>query len=122
MTDAELFPLFVKLAGRDVVVVGGGAMAATRVAQLAAVGARVTMVAPEVSEVAARLAAIADSSFRPLAQVVAKIRREERYHLMHLDAWMRRLGIDARDRAAARGSEQQGALCSRRDAERASPA
>ena len=38
-----------------------------------------------------RLAALADSSFTPLADVVAKIRREERYHLMHLDSWMRRL-------------------------------
>ena len=40
---------------------------------------------------AVRLAALADSSFKPLAEVVAKIRREERYHLMHLDAWIRRL-------------------------------
>ena len=38
-----------------------------------------------------RLAALADSSFKPLADVVAKVRREERYHLMHLDAWLRRL-------------------------------
>ena len=38
-----------------------------------------------------RLAALAGSSFRPLAEVVAKIRREERYHLMHLDVWLRRL-------------------------------
>lgn len=40
---------------------------------------------------AVRLAALADSSFTPLADVVAKNRREERYHLMHLDAWIRRL-------------------------------
>ncbi len=39
-----------------------------------------------------RLAALAGSSFAPLAQVMAKIRREERYHLMHLDAWLERLG------------------------------
>lgn len=38
-----------------------------------------------------RLAAIADHPFKPLADVVAKVRREERYHLMHLDAWLRRL-------------------------------
>jgi ring-1,2-phenylacetyl-CoA epoxidase subunit PaaC len=38
-----------------------------------------------------RLAALARSSFAPLAQVVAKIRREERYHLLHMDAWLRRL-------------------------------
>ena len=39
-----------------------------------------------------RLAGLARSSFAPLAQVVAKVRREERYHLMHLDAWLERLG------------------------------
>jgi len=40
---------------------------------------------------AVRLAALAGSSFVPLAEVVAKVRREERYHLMHLDAWLARL-------------------------------
>jgi ring-1,2-phenylacetyl-CoA epoxidase subunit PaaC len=38
-----------------------------------------------------RLTGLAKSSFAPLADVVAKIRREERYHLMHLDAWLERL-------------------------------
>jgi ring-1,2-phenylacetyl-CoA epoxidase subunit PaaC len=38
-----------------------------------------------------RLAALANSSFEPLAEVVAKVRREERYHLMHLDKWLERL-------------------------------
>jgi ring-1,2-phenylacetyl-CoA epoxidase subunit PaaC len=53
---------------------------------------------------AVRLVALADSSFRPLAEVVAKVRREETYHLMHLDAWVRRLaarGGEARDRLDA---------------------
>jgi ring-1,2-phenylacetyl-CoA epoxidase subunit PaaC len=39
-----------------------------------------------------RLAGLARSSFAPLAEVVAKIQREERYHLMHLNAWLERLG------------------------------
>jgi uroporphyrin-III C-methyltransferase / precorrin-2 dehydrogenase / sirohydrochlorin ferrochelatase len=52
-----LLPLFVKLAGRDAVVVGGGAMAAARVRQLAEAGARVTVVAPEVRDDVAALAA-----------------------------------------------------------------
>jgi len=39
----------------------------------------------------ARLEALAGSSFRPLADLVAKIRREERYHLMHVGAWFERL-------------------------------
>jgi ring-1,2-phenylacetyl-CoA epoxidase subunit PaaC len=38
-----------------------------------------------------RLGALAGASWPPLAQVVAKVRREERYHLLHLDAWLRRL-------------------------------
>jgi uroporphyrin-III C-methyltransferase / precorrin-2 dehydrogenase / sirohydrochlorin ferrochelatase len=45
---SELFPLFLRLEGRRVVVVGGGAVAAQRVRQLAAAGARVAVIAPEV--------------------------------------------------------------------------
>ncbi len=40
---------------------------------------------------AVRLGALAHGSWQPLAGLVAKIRREETYHLMHLDAWLRRL-------------------------------
>jgi ring-1,2-phenylacetyl-CoA epoxidase subunit PaaC len=53
---------------------------------------------------AARLEALAGSSHRPLAELVAKLRREERYHLMHVDAWLDRLaggGPAARDRLVA---------------------
>jgi len=52
-----LFPLFLKLSGRDVVVVGGGAMAATRARQLAESGARIRVVAPEILDGVAELAA-----------------------------------------------------------------
>ncbi|HSK52690.1 MAG TPA: 1,2-phenylacetyl-CoA epoxidase subunit PaaC [Clostridia bacterium] len=38
-----------------------------------------------------RLEALAGSSFEPLRELVAKIRREERYHLMHVSAWLERL-------------------------------
>ena len=54
-----------------------------------------------------RLAALAQSSFAPLAEVVAKIRREERYHLMHLDAWLERL---ANARTASRATKLPTAL------------
>lgn len=40
---------------------------------------------------AVRLAALAQSSWEPLAQLAAKMRREETYHRMHGDAWLRRL-------------------------------
>jgi ring-1,2-phenylacetyl-CoA epoxidase subunit PaaC len=38
-----------------------------------------------------RLEALVESSFQPLRELVAKIRREERYHLMHVTAWLERL-------------------------------
>ncbi len=52
---------------------------------------------------AVRLNALRRSSFVPLAQVVEKIRREETYHLMHMDVWMRRLaaGGEPRERLEA---------------------
>ena len=40
---------------------------------------------------AVRLEALAGSTYEPLAELVAKVRREERYHLLHADAWLRRL-------------------------------
>lgn len=38
-----------------------------------------------------RLEAIATSAWRPLAEAATAIAREERYHRMHIDAWLRRL-------------------------------
>jgi uroporphyrin-III C-methyltransferase / precorrin-2 dehydrogenase / sirohydrochlorin ferrochelatase len=52
-----LFPLFLKLAGRRVLVVGGGAVAAAKVAALLDAGAEVVVVAPEVRPELAELAA-----------------------------------------------------------------
>jgi len=43
-----VFPVFLKLAGRRVVVVGGGPMAAAKLRALVDAGARVTVIAPEV--------------------------------------------------------------------------
>ena len=44
-----LFPLFLKLSDRRVVVVGGGPIAATKLGSLLNAGAKVTVVSPEVS-------------------------------------------------------------------------
>lgn len=49
----------------------------------------------------ARLEALATSSHWPLAELVAKIRREERYHLMHVQTWIERLA-DAGGESRAR--------------------
>ena len=40
---------------------------------------------------AVRLDALARSSYAPVAGLAAKMRREETYHLMHFDVWLRRL-------------------------------
>ena len=44
----ELLPLFVKLGGRRVIVVGGGPVAAAKVAALEPTGAHITVIAPKV--------------------------------------------------------------------------
>ena len=53
---------------------------------------------------AVRLEALAGGSWAPLAELVGKIRREERYHLMHVAAWFERLAVsdgEARSRLEA---------------------
>ena len=45
----DLLPLFLTLAGRDVVLVGGGAVAASKLKTLVETGARVRVVAPVVA-------------------------------------------------------------------------
>jgi uroporphyrin-III C-methyltransferase/precorrin-2 dehydrogenase/sirohydrochlorin ferrochelatase len=62
-----LFPVFLKLAGRAVLVVGGGPVAAARLKPLLAAGAAVTVVAPEIHGAigAARDVTILRRRFRP---------------------------------------------------------
>lgn len=51
-----------------------------------------------------RLERLAASSYQPLAEVARKIRREERYHLMHHEMWLNTLawgGHDPAERVAA---------------------
>jgi ring-1,2-phenylacetyl-CoA epoxidase subunit PaaC len=53
---------------------------------------------------AVRLDALVDGSWAPLAELVGKLEREERYHRMHAGAWFERLadgGADARGRLIA---------------------
>ena len=53
----SLFPLFLKLAGRKVLVVGGGPVATAKVAALLEAGAEVAVIAPEVEPALVELAA-----------------------------------------------------------------
>src|SRR3954466_4847748 len=63
---AELLPLFLNVAGRPVVLVGGGPVAAAKLQQLLAAGARVTVVAPEISAaITTDLVRIVERGFRP---------------------------------------------------------
>jgi ring-1,2-phenylacetyl-CoA epoxidase subunit PaaC len=53
---------------------------------------------------AVRLESLAGSSYQPLADLAVKMRREETYHLLHFDLWLRRLaegGNDSHARLAA---------------------
>ena len=52
---------------------------------------------------AVRLESLTASAYQPLANLAAKMRREETYHLLHFDLWLRRLvegGADSRSRLA----------------------
>ena len=61
----DLFPAFIKLAGRRVVVIGGGPVAASKLEALLNAGADITVVAPEiVSEIRNSSVTILERSFR----------------------------------------------------------
>lgn len=61
----SLYPIFLKLEGRRVLVVGGGPMAASKAASLVAAGADVSVVAPETCDALQQLpVAIARRPFR----------------------------------------------------------
>ena len=52
---------------------------------------------------AVRLESLATSGYQPLADLAVKMRREETYHLLHFDLWLRRLaegGDDSHERLA----------------------
>jgi ring-1,2-phenylacetyl-CoA epoxidase subunit PaaC len=53
---------------------------------------------------AVRLESLTRSSWKPMADLAAKMRREETYHLMHFDVWLKRLadaGGEAREHLVA---------------------
>jgi len=57
MDRARVYPLFVRLEGRDVLVAGAGPVAEKRIVELVGAGARVRVVAPSATDTVAALAA-----------------------------------------------------------------
>jgi uroporphyrin-III C-methyltransferase/precorrin-2 dehydrogenase/sirohydrochlorin ferrochelatase len=60
MPRRGLYPVFLKLAGLPVVVVGGGAVAASKLEGLIDAGARITVVAPAIGEAIRAIAGVTD--------------------------------------------------------------
>ena len=60
-----LYPVFLKLDGLPVVIVGGGTVAASKLDGLLAAGARVTVVAPSVRDEIRARATVIEAAFRP---------------------------------------------------------
>ena len=65
MSGGALYPVFLKLEGLPVVIVGGGAVAASKLDGLLAAGAHVTVVAPHVLPEIRRRATVLECEFRP---------------------------------------------------------
>jgi uroporphyrin-III C-methyltransferase / precorrin-2 dehydrogenase / sirohydrochlorin ferrochelatase len=66
VSGEPLFPAFLKLGGRPVLVLGGGKMAAAKLPALAEAGARVTVVSPELRpEIEAAEVVLVRRTFRP---------------------------------------------------------
>ena len=65
-SQVSLFPVFLKLEGGAVILVGGGAVACAKLPELIRAGARVTVVAPEVRrEIAASGVTVVQREFAP---------------------------------------------------------
>jgi uroporphyrin-III C-methyltransferase / precorrin-2 dehydrogenase / sirohydrochlorin ferrochelatase len=99
---SQLAPLFLKLAGRRVVVVGGGSMAATKLSALADTGADLLVVAPEVRpEIVASGVRVVRRSFVPTdldgAWLVVAAAPPEVNRAVGLEAERRRIFVNAVD-------------------------
>ena len=100
--EPELLPLFLKLSGRRVLVVGGGAMAASKLAPLRRAGADVRVVAPEVRpEIVASGVAVERRPFAPAdldgAWLVVAAATPEVNRVVAAEAERRRVFVNAVD-------------------------
>jgi uroporphyrin-III C-methyltransferase / precorrin-2 dehydrogenase / sirohydrochlorin ferrochelatase len=110
--NAELYPLGLRIAGRLVVVVGGGPVAARRTRALVEAGARVRVVAPEVCEDLAALVAapLPDDAARPGGSTAAPavVWEARAYRPGDLDgAWLVHTATGSPDADAAVAAEAE---------------
>jgi siroheme synthase-like protein len=68
-----LYPLFLKLQGKDVLVLGAGVVAEKKIADLVAAGARVRVVAPEATTAIQDLAARGVVAWEPRRFAIADV-------------------------------------------------
>jgi len=112
---AQLHPLFLDLSGRRVVVVGGGAVAAGKLAQLAGTGADLLVVAPSLHpEIAASGAHLARRPFLPEdldgAWLVVAAATPEVNRAVAAEAERRRLFVNAVDDPASASASAGGVV------------
>jgi siroheme synthase-like protein len=105
MPDAPPYPVVLRVEGRPCLVVGGGPVAARKIADLFGCGADVTVVAPEIDPAIDALAAAAERDGRALRVVRRTYRDGEAAHYRLV---ITATGIPAIDRRAAADAESAG--------------
>jgi uroporphyrin-III C-methyltransferase/precorrin-2 dehydrogenase/sirohydrochlorin ferrochelatase len=93
----SLYPVFLKLAGERVVIVGGGTVAASKLEGLHAAGAKITVVAPQVVDAIRARATVIEAAFEPA----------------HLDGarWVVAAATPAINRQVAAAATERGLFC-----------
>ena len=117
--DAPRYPLLLDLAGRDVLVVGGGPVAARRAAGLVLAGARLHVIAPQLCEDLADLVAAGSATWaqREASAYDVDPGPRGRWSLVHTAT-----GDPAVDAAIAARADELGIWCVRADRAEASAA
>jgi siroheme synthase-like protein len=105
MTGAPPYPVVLRVEGRPCLVVGGGPVAARKIADLFGCGADVTVVAPEIDAAIDELAAAAERDGRALRVERRTYRDGEAAHYRLV---VTATGIPAIDRRAAADAESAG--------------
>ena len=110
----SLYPVFLKLDGERVVVVGGGTVAAGKLDGLLAAGARVTVVAPHVVDAIRERATVIDAASEPAHFDVPRVTIvEAAFEPAHLDGarWVVAAATPDVNRQVAAAATARGLFC-----------